>query len=103
MTMFRERYAVGVVSLTTGQTVSSVQDPKYSGLVYVTLENVISDVVLVVDARYAWGDVRTLVLNTYQYDAWQEELKLYNFPFPCNGGKMTITLQITVQENDFLI
>ena len=103
MAMFRERYAIGVESLTTGQTVEVVYKTPNSGRVYVTLENVIGDVVLVVDARYTWGDVRTLVLNTYQYGAWQEELRPYNFPFPCNEGRTTITLQITVQENDFLI
>ena len=103
MAMFRERYAIGVESLTTGQTVEVVYKTPNSGRVYVTLEDAISDVALVVDARYVWTDVRTIVLNTYQCGAWQEELRLYNFPFPCNGMRTTISLQITVQENDFLI
>ena len=101
--MFRKRYAVGVESLTTGQTVEIVYKSPNSGRVYVNLENSVNDVVLHVDARYNWRDVRTLVLNTYQYNAWQEQLKLHNFPFPCNGERTTITLQITVWENDYLI
>ena len=101
--MFRKRYAVGVESLTTGQTVEVVYKSPNSGRVYVNLENIVNDVALHVDARYNWRDVRTLVLNTYQHDAWQEQLKLNNFPFPCNGERTTITLQITVRENDFLI
>ena len=107
--MYRRRYAVGVASLIKGQTVEVVYKTPSAGRVFVNLVNDVNNVVLSLDARYDWpyGEVsyiREFVLSIYTTGGgWQKQAELHNFPFPCNGQRTTITLQITVQENDFLV
>ena len=102
--MFHEYYAVDIETLTAGQTVKVVYKSPDAGRVYVNLQDSMSQVVLHIDARYDWnGEVQILVLDTFQNNIWQSKITPPNFPFPCNGQQTTITLEIFVQQNDFLI
>ena len=57
--------------------------------------------VLHVDARYNWiGDVNTLVLNTFQGDIWNEEVRPSGFDFTHD---ISVTLQVKAEEDGFRI
>jgi len=75
------------------------------GRVTLYLYNDREDILLVVDARFAWRrETNTLVLNSKFADGeWGPEVRPEGFPFPCCEYVTTITVRVDIGAEGFTI
>lgn len=102
---YRVSQRIGVASLHSGQVVEAVYVTPTSGRVSVNLITANKGIILQADARIDISSYRDLfLLQTYtELTNWANIVNVYGYPFTRHSIQTTVTLRITVQDNNFLI